>query len=381
MMVKFLIDVYIYQRILPHYRVPFFESLYEILKSQGVNLKVVYGKEQPGTVPKSVTDTYVWAEYSKNYYFNVLNHEVVFQSLSIATLRNADLIVLEQANRLLVNYCIFLLKLVTPLKVAFWGHGKNFQAAGKKRFLEWFKKQYSLRVDYWFSYTQESANILLNSGYNAKNITVVKNSIDTKQLALAYDNVTGNQVELAKNKHKITGDNISIYCGGMYEEKRLSFLLSACLKIREHVPDYQAIFIGDGPDAYKVKDMAKKHDWIHVLGVMTGLERVPYFSMSKLFLMPGLVGLAVLDSFALETPMVTVEADYHSPEFAYIRNNENAIISEDNLESYAEAVVTVLTKDSVRQRLIEGCKSSKDEFTIENMAQNFANGVVKALTK
>ncbi len=373
--------VCIYQRILPHYRVPFFEALYAILKDQGVNLKVVYGKEQPGTVPKSVAEVYVWAEYSKNYYFNILGCEVVFQSPSFNALRKADLVIVEQANRLLANYCVFLLKLVTPLKMAFWGHGKNFQAAGKKRFLEWFKKQYSLKVEHWFSYTQEGANILMAAGYDTQNITIVKNSIDTQNLGLAYANITQSQIKAAQGKHAITGDNIAIYCGGMYEEKRLSFLLAACVEIKNCVPDYQVIFIGDGPDAYKVKDMANKYNWIHFIGSMTGLERVPYFAMSKLFLMPGLVGLAVLDSFALETPMITVEADYHSPEFAYITNGENGVVADNSLEAYVGAVVTVLTKDSVRQTLIDGCRVSKTEFTIENMAKNFATGIIKALNK
>ena len=40
------------QRVLPHYRHPFFDGLAKCLADEGIALTVYYGNEYPGTVPK-----------------------------------------------------------------------------------------------------------------------------------------------------------------------------------------------------------------------------------------------------------------------------------------------------------------------------------------
>ena len=93
----------------------------------------------------------------------------------------------------------------------------------------------------------------------------------------------------------------------------LKFLLEACALVRAEVPDFEMIFVGSGADAGLVSQAARRHDWIHYVGPKFGRELVPYFMASKLLLMPGLVGLVVLDSFACEVPLVTTNVAYHSP--------------------------------------------------------------------
>ena len=48
--------------------------------------------------------------------------------------------------------------------------------------------------------------------------------------------------------------------------------------------------------------------------------------MSKLFLMPGLLGLAVLDAEVMGLPVVTTRYPWHSPEIAYLRDGETGVI-------------------------------------------------------
>ena len=49
----FVLKVTIIQRILPHYRIPFFEALHRELGHAGIELQLIYGQEYPGTVPRS----------------------------------------------------------------------------------------------------------------------------------------------------------------------------------------------------------------------------------------------------------------------------------------------------------------------------------------
>jgi len=97
--------------------------------------------------------------------------------------------------------------------------------------------------------------------------------------------------------------------------------------------------------------------------------------------MPGLVGLVVVDSFALGVPMVTTDYPFHSPEIDYLKNDENGLIVNcgQSAEVYAAAVARLLQDPARLERLRQGALASAPQYTIENMVANFAEGVVRAL--
>jgi glycosyltransferase involved in cell wall biosynthesis len=165
----------------------------------------------------------------------------------------------------------------------------------------------------------------------------------------------------------------------MYAEKRLDFLIKACDLIREQVPGFEVLFLGDGSDAPIVQRFAEDRDWAHYVGPQYGTARVPYFLISDVFLMPGLVGLAVLDCFALEVPLLTTNYPGHSPEIAYLENGIDGIISRDSLDAYVAAVVEVLRSQELCDRLKMGCRQKARRYTIQNMVENFSRGVQNAL--
>jgi L-malate glycosyltransferase len=167
----------------------------------------------------------------------------------------------------------------------------------------------------------------------------------------------------------------------MYGEKRLDFLLAACQLIREQVPDFEMIFIGSGTQASLVQEKAEATSWIHYLGPKFDHEKIPYFAAAKVFLMPGLVGLAVLDCFALEVPLVTTQIPEHSPEIEYLQPGFNGLIVEeaDDPRAFAEAVAGLMKDEAWRQELVRGCRISKERYTMEEMVERFSEGVKQAL--
>lgn len=81
---------------------------------------------------------------------------------------------------------------------------------------------------------------------------------------------------------------MGIFCGRMYKEKRIDFLLQACLKIKERCPGFTMIFIGEGVDSNNVKKAAMQHQWIKYTGPVYGKEKIAYFKLADVFLNPGL---------------------------------------------------------------------------------------------
>lgn len=368
------------QRILPHYRIPFFSRLRKKLEQRHIELRLIYGQESPGTVPRTLPVQEPWAAEIKNRYLRVASKELVWQPC-LSKINDSNLVIIEQSSRLLINY-FFLWKLVARhSSIAFWGHGRNLQASQKSAWYERIKEIQVGKVDWWFAYTQLSADIVSACGVNAENITVVQNAIDSSRIESALNRCTDADVADLRSQMSIGSNNIGLYCGGMYKAKKLEFLIRACAIIREKVPDFEIIFVGDGPDQYLVETAVRRYSWMHYVGPKFGDSLAPYYKLSTAVLMPGLVGLAIVDSFIAAIPMFTTDIPIHSPEIAYLENNVNGIMTAHSEDSYANAVAAYLRNiDSpAAAALREGCRKSAQIFTLENMVENFSEGIERCL--
>lgn len=372
----------IVSKTVPHYRAPFFNGLREKLLSKNIDLILIYGQPSHRDSQKSDVVDLDWAIKVPNKIIEIGNLELYWQPV-LKHLKDVDLVIVEQASKLLLNYILVMQNVIGIRKVAFWGHGRNFQKSSSNRIGEWIKKQISTHVHWWFAYNDLSAQIVQAMGFSRERITSVQNAIDTRSLTKALENITQHEIATVLQELNINSENIAIFSGGMYPEKQIPFLLESLIHIRRELPDFHMVFIGGGVDAKLVAQAAAENPWIHFLGPVFENKKVPYFAISKLLLMPGLVGLAVLDSFALEVPLITTENDNHSPEIEYLTNDKNGIITKcsSSPSDYAAEVVNLLLDGDKLNNLIQGCRSSREKYTIENMINNFAEGVFKAIDK
>jgi len=369
--------VLIIYRFLPQYRVDFYNGLREKLKEHNVELSLVYGRLNNANATKGDEVSIEWAEYIPSKQIKIGNIEFLWQPC-LDHIKDKDLVIVEQANILLINYYLMLKRRFGKPKMAFWGHGIN-QQADPNSLGNRFKKLIINQADWWFPYTEGVKNIVMDGGFDEHKISVVENAIDTKILREQYDSLSSEEVEHEKKNLNINSDNVGIYCGALYKEKRIDFLLECAKKIREKIKDFHLIIIGSGPDLHLVKEFAAGKEWVHYLGTKFGKERVIYFKMSKLFLLPGAVGLAVLDAFAMKTPMLTTDYPYHGPEVEYIENDVNGMVTEDNLDKYASHVIDILKDETRYAELVEGCINSSPKYTVEKMVENFSTGILKCL--
>ena len=377
--------VSIVYRFLPQWRVDFFDQLRDVLAARKIHLQLLYGR---GTKSHPARHRLKWGnevdlEWGRvvhNHIFAFGSYEIVWQSLP-ADLYDSDLIVFMQENAIVSNYWAECRARLAGKKIAFWGHGGNLQARGQwiDRLGDSVKKAASTRVDWWFAYTSSVARRVASMGYPPERITSVENAIDTEGLRAAFERLQSADLDRYKRELGLGKGPVGIFCGAMYQDKRLPFLFAACCQLREEIADFEMIFNGDGPQADQVQEFCDQHPWAHYVGRKSGLDRVPYFKLAKVFLMPGLVGLAILDSFALQTPMVTTDYRYHSPEIDYLENGVNGMQTGDTLEAFVHGAAKLLQDPSLRQRLIEGCRVTARRYTVANMASRFADGIEGAL--
>jgi glycosyltransferase involved in cell wall biosynthesis len=365
--------ILIIQEHLPHYRAVFFERLRSDLEGRGILLELVYGAAADS---RMLTERLEWARAVE------ITRLGPFRWHRLGRLASeADLIVVPQELKYLRCHWLLLKTRFTRQHFAYWGHGRNFQAKGENRFSTWIKEFVSKRADWWFAYNDLSARIVRDMGYPTERITSVGNAIDTLGLIHRREAVSASELELLKLKLGIGSGNVALFNGAIYAEKRIGFLLEAAHLIRRKIPDFTLLVIGEGPERGLVKKAAAECPWIHDLGPMRDDEKVPYWMLSKLLLMPGLVGLVVVDSFALGVPMVTTDYPYHSPEIDYLENGENGVVVEcgDSAERYAETVAALMENRAETSRLAAGAVRSALSHTVEGMVARFSEGILRAL--
>lgn len=367
------------QRVVPHYRLPFFEGVRAALRRHGVELRLLYTDGTAADQARHDQAAPAWGRRAGLRVVRVLGRELLWQP-SLAASRDADLVIVEQASGQLVNYLLLLRQRLGGPRVAMWGHGRNFQTSEASWLGEAVKRLTSRAPWWWFAYNDLSAEVIVANGYPRQRVTVVQNAVDTRALARQREDCSPSQIAALRGSLGLEGA-VGLFCGGMYPLKRLPFLLSAARAVHRAVPGFHLLLVGDGIDAPLARAAADEHDWVHYVGPKVGGAQIPFFALADVLLMPGLVGLAVLDSFALHVPLITSATGEHSPEIAYLQDGVNGVIVEDGgqPEAFASAVIDILRDRPLLDRLRQGCKEAECVYTLEQMIDNFCEGVTSAM--
>ena len=364
-----------------HYRIPFYELLRAELNDRGIDLQVAYGvAKRVGAERSSAPTELQWGHRVDNRVYRLGGRELWWQPC-LDLVRTADLVIVEQASKRLLNYLLLLRQSIGRGRVALWGHGRNFKTATLSPAGEAVKRYVSRMPHWWFAYNDLSASVVRDLGFPEERITSVQNAIDTRALTAAFSRLDQSVVERLRQEMGLRGQHVGIFCGGIYAEKRTAFMVAAALAARSVLPDFELIVVGDGVEAHVLEEAAKSHPWIHFMGPRFDEEKVACFALADVFFLPGLVGLALLDSFALETPMVASASADHSPEIHYLEDGVNGLLVDDggSPDVYAKALTDLLADKDRYGELVQGCRDARERYTIEAMASRFAEGIVAAL--
>lgn len=300
--------VTVVQPYVPSYRTSFFDQLHARLASEGVDLEVLHGPAPPQQAARG--DAASCASAS----------EVPVRRLSLPGGRSllwrrvqhraasADLVVLEQALHNLEAYPLLLRSAGDFPRVAFWGHGRTYTKPPSR--LETVAKTALTRLGSWFfAYTEGGAAHVASRGFPRDRITVVRNSVDTRELmaARARADLPGTaefiEATLLRSRYGLTEGRTALYLGGLDAPKRIPFLLDCADRVAAEVPGFRLLVAGNGADRRLVDAAASRPGSpVIAVGHTAGAGAAPLGAVSDLMLMPGRVGLCAVDSFVLRTP-------------------------------------------------------------------------------
>jgi L-malate glycosyltransferase len=367
-------EVVFVERRMPHFRVAFYNGLRAALHSDGIRMRVLTGQPTSAEMAKRDSDNIDWSESLRSTY--ILGEKICWMPIRV-DLGKGDLLVVEHENKLVWN--IWELYKPRAYKVAFWGHGRNRQSTDPDGWRERFKRFTTLRADWYFAYTDESRRTLLDFGYPDEKVTVFNNAIDTKQLRADHKGIRDEERQTLAESLALTGKPVGMFLGSLYAQKGLDLCLQAALAVRQRVPEFQWLVVGDGPDRGQVQAMAAEHPWVHWVGARLGRDKALYASLADVFMVPSAIGLVALDSLVLGKPIVTMRDNAHGPEIAYLQHGVNALMTSNQVDDYASSLAALLLDSGRLKRMQDACSAMGEHYTVEAMISRVRHGVLSAM--
>lgn len=359
-----------------HYRRPFHEKLRELLAGHDVDYRVFYCAPRGENLKKNDTVEIPWGYKVPLKQWSGFEYQA-----ALAEILRYDLVIVQQENKLALNYILNIASMLGLMKLAYFGHGRNFQSRNPDGLGERFKRFWATKVNWWFGYTDETRRHIETLGFPPDRITVFNNAVDTSEVRRLADSVSPERLEQLRAELGIIGTHVGVFVGGIYPDKRMPFLVEAGDAIRNQLPDFELLVIGGGSDLPVIEKLAQSRPWIRVLGPRFGREKIELMMLGQIFMMPGLVGLAILDAGTVGLPMATTRFPWHSPEIAYLRPDVNGIMVDDweNPVAYGNAVAEILGNPTRLAAMRDSARELGRTHTIEAMAERFTGGVLKAL--
>jgi len=360
-----------------HYRVPFYAKLHDALQQRQVDLRVGYS-DPPRRNLDGGNSVDLPSEYGvKVRAYRGPGQRVTFQPLVREACR-ADLVIVDQANRFILNQLLLPASLLGLKRVAFWGHGRCARA---NAVFEWYKRRTLNWVDWWFAYTRNTAEYLTAHGVPPSKITNIQNSIDTDGLRADLSSISEGELDRARKGLGIGPDaRVGVFCGTLHDLKCIPLLLDAAKLIRSRIPDFHLVIIGGGnPHNGLGKHLSSNSEWIHCVGPRLGREKACLLKLGDVFLLPGAVGLAILDAFVASLPLITTDNPHHGPEIEYLASGKNGLVVTATAERYAEAVVDLLSDSQLLASMRAMAEETGRKYSIAGMVESLCNGIERCL--
>jgi glycosyltransferase involved in cell wall biosynthesis len=165
-------------------------------------------------------------------------------------------------------------------------------------------------------------------------------------------------------------EKMLLFCSRMLEaHKRMSMAIKVWEKIYSRYPDWNLVFVGDGKDLQKTKELAKNLPRVQFEGFKKPEE---YYKKSPIFLMTSVsegLGMTLIEGQYFGC--VPVAMNTYSSLHDIIVDSENGFISPDNIDDFAEKVCLLMDNAELREKMAKNGMESCKKFLIENITNEW----------
>ena len=338
------------QRVLPSYRVPFFDLLAESCDN---GMSLFAGLARPIEMIASGQTRIAKLKQAENIHLFSGGLYLCHQKGIINWLEEwqPDSLIVEANPRNISTPSAVRWMHARGKRVIGWGLGAPKQSGIWARFIHQF--------DAMLTYSQRGAEEYAALGFPREKIFVAHNSVSPAPTSNLQPSTSNIQPTL-------------LFVGRLQARKKLDSLLRACAEM-ESKP--RLIIVGDGPERTALEALAKDvYPAAEFAGEKHGAEVKPYFAEADLFVLPGTGGLAIQEAMSYGLPVIVAKGDGTQDDL--VREGNGWQINPEDYGALVAAMKNALS-DIARLRKMgaESFRIVSEEINIQKMADVF----VKAL--
>lgn len=354
-MIRFSGKLGVQQRVLPGYRVPFFDLLAQ--RCDG-GLHLFAGRPRPvEMIASGQTQIAEYKETNNIHLFGGLFY-LCYQQGFIHWLEetNPDALIVEANPRYLSTTPAVRWMHARGRKVIGWGLGSP-TVHGLRR-----KRRFAFvgQFDAMLSYSQRGAEEYAALGFPREKIFAAHNSVSPAP-------------EQKPNAKPQTVDRATLlFVGRLQARKRVDYLLRACAELDSNP---RLIIVGDGPERVALESFANDvYPSAEFIGAKHGAALKRYFDQADLFVLPGTGGLAVQEAMSYGLPVIVAKGDGTQDDL--VREGNGWQIPPDNYDALVSTMKNALS-DIPRLRRMgqESFRIVSEEINIEKMADVFVQAL------
>jgi glycosyltransferase involved in cell wall biosynthesis len=354
------------QRVLPSYRVPFFDMLAQACE-RGMSLFAGLPRAGEGISDGNLQV----ANYAPAGNIHLFNGSLYlcYQRGFIEWLDrwNPDALIVEANPRYLVTPSAVKWMHAHGRKVIGWGLGAPPLGSEGilNRYRETRRIQFLNQFDALISYSRRGADEYAALGFPREKIFVAYNAVSPRPLS-----------PLPARPRAFEIAPVILFVGRLQARKRVDDLLRACAEM-EAKP--RLIIVGDGPQRRQLESMAKQvYPSAEFVGARHGAGLKPYFTEADLFVLPGTGGLAVQEAMSYGLPIIVAKGDGTQDDL--VREANGWQIPPDDFDALVRTLRLALS-DVGRLRTMdaESYRIVSEEINLEKMVEVFVQALNDAM--
>lgn len=358
----------IQQRVLPAYRIPFFDMLAEHYRGK---VSIFYGNAlnhemlQTNAVPEVALH-----QRGRNIHLFKGKFYLCWQSGLLPWMQawNPDVLIMEANPRYLNSRRAISWMKVHHRKVIGWGLGSPNSAGWLGRMRIQQRRRFIRKFDALITYSQQGAGEYQKLGFSQERIFVAPNAVAARpdnpppQRSLQYE---FNQPHI-------------LFVGRLQERKRVDILINACALLNEEIQPHVHV-VGDGPARTALQELAQQHyPETTFYGAMHGKDLESLFKKADLFVLPGTGGLAVQEAMSYALPVIVGEAD--GTQSNLVRSDNGWVMQHGSAEELANILREALRDvTSLRMKGAVSYAIVRDEVNLEAMVEAFDQAIITVM--
>ena len=354
----------IQQRVLPTYRVEFFD----LLAQQCQNGLSVFAGNPLLSEEIKTADKLNIAQYSKaiNWHVGKPGQRLFlcWQWGLVRWLRewDPDVLIVEANPRYLSTRLAVSWMHKRKRAVIGWGLGKGEGDVNKKGWIEKERERFIRSLDGIISYSHKGALSYYQLGIPKERIFIAPNATSAKP-----------NKPIPSRNYNLKKKTV-LFVGRLQHRKKVDILIDACAKLPDELQP-QLVIVGDGEARKYFEDIAyKKYPHTLFTGSCYGRQLEKWFEAAHLFVLPGTGGLAAQQALGYGLPIIVAEGDGSQEAFVNVHNGWQ--IAPNNIDSLHLALIEALSDpERLRKMGEESYRIASEEVNIEKMVESFLNAV------